>query len=114
VLGVGIGRFEAMIGQRTHGAASLQLSMTEAVPEHMRAGIRELTHLFVLPESRKQGLATTLMNMVCYEADKARIVLMLTPKSTGAMTDKRLIKFYEQFGFKAIQNNPTLMARAHG
>lgn len=103
-----------MIGERECGPASLLLSETTAVPEDMRSGIRELSHLVTEQDQRKQGYATALMHTVCYEADKNRIVLILTVKSHGDLDDKKLIKFYKKFGFVMLPNNlnsEILMAR---
>lgn len=92
------------IGQRSHGTASLMLSLTDALPTHMRGGIRELTGLHTPETDRGQGLASMLMQKVCAEADRNKLVLLLTPA-------EGLDGFYQQFGFIAIQQNPTLMAR---
>ena len=94
-----------MRGNRMHGPASLRLSVSKALPKRLRDGIRELSHLETLEAERGKGYASMLMQKVCNEADKSRIVLMLTP--TEGMTD-----FYKQFGFKVIQELPgKLMAR---
>jgi ribosomal protein S18 acetylase RimI-like enzyme len=107
-----------MIGRRECGAASLLLSETVAVPEEMRSGIRELSSMVTNPDKRKQGHADALLHTVCYEADKNGIVLLLTVKSSGEMSDKNLIKLYKKHGFQEMPNkpdNPILMARqAHG
>lgn len=104
-----------MIGERKVGSAVLELVKTNAVPDHLRHSIREITKLSTAETERRKGFATALLNMICYEADKNKILLILTAESTGAMTNKRLVKFYQSFGFKKIQNGPILMARqAHG
>lgn len=96
------------LGLRTHGTASLMLSLSDALPPHMRNGVRELTGLQTPEADRCQGLASMLMQKVCAEADKNKLVLLLTP-------GEGLDGFYQQFGFIAIQTNPTLMARqTHG
>lgn len=107
-----------MTGKRECGAASLMLEETTAVPEEMRYGIRELTNLVTEEGKRKQGYADALLHTVCYEADKNRIVLILTAKSVGEMSTHKLVKFYEKHGFQELPrkpDNPILMARqAHG
>lgn len=105
----------SMEGKRISGNASLELGFTEAVPEEMRYGIRELKSLFVAPDKRKKGDATALMYQVCYEADRKGIVLFLEPVADGGMPQKKLEKFYKGFGFIELQHKPLLMARqAHG
>ena len=98
-----------MRGERKHGAASLRLSVSTAIPKGMRKGIRELSHLETTEAERHKGLASMLLQKVCTEADKNKIVLMLT-------ADVGMVEFYKRFGFKPIQHHPvTLMARiAHG
>ena len=107
-----------MTGKRECGAASLVLSETTAVPEHLRAGIRELSALVTEEDKRKQGYADALMHTVCYEADKNRIVLLITVKSAGEMSHAKLVKFYKKHGFQELPHKPDqpiLMARqAHG
>lgn len=94
-----------MRGERRHGAATLRLSVSRALPKRIRDGIRELSHLETPEAERSKGYASMLMQKVCNEADKNRIVLMLTP--TEGMDE-----FYKRFGFMTIQYVPTkLMAR---
>ena len=96
------------LGRRTHGTASLMLSVSDALPANMRNGVRELTGLHTPEADRGQGLASMLMQKVCAEADRNKLVLLLTPA-------EGLDGFYQQFGFIAIQTNPILMARqTHG
>lgn len=104
-----------MTGERKVGSATLELVKTNAVPEHLRNSIREITKLSTIKTERRKGFATALLNMICYEADKHKILLILKPDAMGAMSNKRLVKFYQSFGFKQIQNGPILMARqVHG
>lgn len=93
-----------MTGERRHGTATLKLAISRALPKRMRSKVREVIGLHTPTKDRGNGLASYLMSSVCYEADQHSIVLLLTP-------DSGLDAFYRQFGFKAIQNNPTLMAR---
>jgi N-acetylglutamate synthase-like GNAT family acetyltransferase len=101
-------------GLRKSGAASLMLGTCKALPEHMQEDIREITSLQTEEPERRKSHATILLHQVCYEADKKQKVLMLMPDSVGEMSNKQLMKFYEKFGFKKIQDNPVLMARPHG
>lgn len=107
-----------MIGKRECGPASLLLSETTAVPEDMRYGIRELSNLVTEQDKRKQGYADALMLTVCYEADKNKMVLILTARSAGEMSEQKLVKFYKKHGFIELPkqlDNLILMARqTHG
>lgn len=101
-----------MLGKRVCGPASCTLYRSTAVPKEMRNGIRELRNLRTKPNEQRKGYASALMNYVCYEADKNRMVLLLT------VTDKALVAFYKRFGFQKLPSDdlsPILMARqAHG
>jgi hypothetical protein len=102
-------------GKREFRAASLTVSMSTAVPEHMRERVREITHVFVPVTQRNQRQATVLMNFVCQEADANKITLILTAQATeeGEPTTAQLIAWYEKFGFAHLQDTPAgmLMAR---
>jgi ribosomal protein S18 acetylase RimI-like enzyme len=94
-------------GVRQLNDASLRVSVPDAVPEHMRSHLREITHLYVDPASRRQHLATALLNFVCQEADANRITLLLTARSDeeGGLTDEQLIEWYKKFGFQKLQED---------
>lgn len=99
-------------GFRAHKAASLRVAIAECLPEDMREGTREIISLASI--NPRKGHATTLLWTVCHEADEARIVLILQPRSfgDGEMDDERLERFYGKFGFQVIQREPVvLMAR---
>jgi GNAT superfamily N-acetyltransferase len=113
-------------GAREFRKASLTVSMSTAVPEHMRERVREITHVFVPHAHRSQRMATALMNFVCQEADANKITLLLTAHRVedagGASVSgndaaepntAQLIAWYEKFGFKTLQDTPTgtFMAR---
>lgn len=118
-------------GRRELASASLVVSVSTAVPEHMRAGTREISHVFVPPADRGKRLATALMNFICQEADANRITLLLAvkPYDDGSMesgldlgiatvtapmpTEEQLVAWYAKFGFVELQDSPqgTLMAR---
>lgn len=103
-------------GKRELNDASLLVEMSQAVPEHMRANIREITHFYVPAESRGKRLGTMLLNFVCQEADANKITLMLTAApSEGDVgpDEEKLVAWYEKFGFMKLQQTPigTLMAR---
>jgi len=105
-------------GRREFKAASLTVAIPAALPEHMRASTREITHVFCEPESRRQHLATALMNFVCQEADACHMTLVLTAheydepamhddESTAIVPspdEEQLVAWYEKFGFKKLQD----------
>lgn len=109
-------------GRRELNDASLNVCLTEAVPQRMRDKVREITHVMTLPEVRGRRLATALLNFVCQEADANGITLILTaraavggdnPTPLPGPDDAKLIGWYEKFGFVQLQDTPTgmLMAR---
>lgn len=100
------------------GAATCRVRRTNAVPVHMREGIREVAALEVPAREQGKGYATTLMHKVCREADAAGVVLLLWPQPFGdhiAMSRDQLADWYARsFGFQVIQDEPVLMARMPG
>lgn len=102
-------------GKRELASASITVSVTDAVPERMRENVREVSHVFVPAEDRRQHLATALMNLVCQEADANGITLILTvdPYDTGGPSAEELQTWYAQFGFRELQDSPNgqIMAR---
>lgn len=99
-------------GLRDYKQASLRVAIAECLLQELQAHTREIVSL----ESRNQrkGHATSLMWMVCHEADGARIALIVQPKvfGEGGMDEDRLEKFYKKFGFQKLQEFPVvLMAR---
>ena len=88
------------------------------MPAHMRAGVREVVNLQCKPELRKRGYATTLMHLVCRQADEFEKVLLLYPKAFAdgeVMADTQLMDWYcRSFGFAPIQKDPVLLARMVG
>lgn len=102
-------------GKRQLQSAELTVSLSDAVPFHMRNMTREISHIFVPACDRRQRLATALMNMVCQEADANGITLLLTaqPYDTGGPDSMELQSWYALFGFRALQDAEagTIMAR---
>lgn len=96
-------------GVREFRDASLKIVVPMGLPEHMRDRMREITHLYVKPESRGQKLATALMNFICQEADANLITLVLTARNfeDGGPDEAQLITWYERFGFTKLQDTPT-------
>lgn len=94
------------LGQRRHEGASLELSVSEALPRHL-ACIIEISQLQTPKLLRRMGLATDLLLQVCDEADAEGVVLMLMPDG-----EDWLEQWYARFGFATIQTEPVvLMAR---
>lgn len=103
------------IGIRALKNASLQVSMPTALPKKMHQGTREISHVDVPENLRRQGMATRLLQMVCKEADEANMVLFLQvgPFGEGPRMDKEELRIWYEtsFGFTPIQVEPLLMAR---
>lgn len=93
-------------GRRELGVASVMVNISEAVPPHMRAGTREVSHLHVPADHRRKHLGTALLNLICQEADANGITLLLTaqPYEEGGPDEDQLIEWYAQFGFQELQD----------
>ena len=102
-------------GIRYYENASCKIGTCMAIPERMREKTRELSHIDVPENLRKQGMATQLITNVCDEADAHGITLLLfvEPFGTGhKMSKNALMTWYsDKFGFTAIQSEPVMMAR---
>lgn len=105
------------VGQRTHDAASLQVRISMAMPKHLRERTREITKVHTPASDQGKGHASALLREVCQEANNAGLTLMLWPRPYGddiALSAGQLRDWYAQFGFRVIQPEPVLMARAPG
>jgi hypothetical protein len=102
-------------GIRRVGAATCMIRQSDAFPDHLKAGIREISRLQTHHTSQNKGYATSLVHQICREADHDRIVLVLWPNPFGdsiSLSRTQLQEWYErEFGFTAIQHDPLLMAR---
>jgi len=102
-------------GVRFYENATCKVSICTAIPNRLRLKTREITHVDVPENLRKQGMATQMLLNVCDEADAHKIVLVLFPKPFGEgvkMDQEQLIRWYsEKFGFSVIQGKPIMMAR---
>lgn len=107
-------------GRRELNEAHLLVSIPDAVPENMRAQMREISDVYVPPSSRNRKLATALLNFVCQEADANRITLILTASGFVkdeaeplGLDDDQLVAWYKRFGFAELQQSPKglIMAR---
>jgi predicted GNAT family acetyltransferase len=88
-----------------------------ALPKRLRDSTREITKVYTPASEQGKGHATELMLDVCEEADKAGLVLVLWPRPYGddvALSGTQLESWYARFGFRVIQPEPVLMARAPG
>ena len=104
-------------GPRTHEAASLQVRICMALPKHLRERTREISKVHTDAAEQGKGHASELMRQVCEEADAAGLTLVLWPRPYGddiALGASMLQGWYAGFGFRAIQHDPVLMARAPG
>jgi GNAT superfamily N-acetyltransferase len=124
-------------GLRKLNEAVIRVALSEAVPEAMRAGIREVSEFYVPPIDRRKKIGTMLLNVVCQEADANNMTLMLiarppepddfvtledgTRLAVDAEGDRwpagpdeaQLVAWYQRFGFTVLQETAagTLMAR---
>ena len=71
--------------------------------------LREVTHVYVPEEKRKQGHGTALMNYLTYAADKHEVALLVEVKSEGEMTSDQLEAFYARHGFVRFQAEPEVL-----
>lgn len=90
-------------GARKYASASCRIRYTMLVPANLRGRLREVFSVVAGQPGRGHGGA--LMQQVCQEADKGRVVLMLLAD------DERLAAWYGRFGFEAIQASPIVMRR---
>ncbi len=101
-------------GTREFGEASCKVLKPIALPMHLHNDVREITKVFVPKETRGQKLATKLLEQVCREADKFKMILMIHvhPFDDEPMDIKQLANWYgSTFNFNQIQEDPMLMAR---
>jgi hypothetical protein len=95
----------------------LQVRISMALPRHLRDKTREITKVHTPAADQGNGHATALLQEVCDEADEAGITLVLWPRPYGddiALSAAMLCDWYARFGFRVIQPEPVLMARAPG
>ena len=65
-----------------------------------------LDKIIIPKESRKQGIGTKIMNMVCEYADNVQRPIYLTPSTSfGGSSVSRLKEFYKRFGFVKNPNH---------
>jgi GNAT superfamily N-acetyltransferase len=108
---------DTLIGYRTHQKSSLLLAFSKALPSKMRSKTREVLEVYTEPGFRGLGWATKLLEDVCAEADKHRLMLIVFPKpystassEPNAPGETRLTSWYvNHFGFEMIQTEPVVM-----
>ena len=103
-------------GLRSVGPATLRVRQCPALPPALQKTTRELVNVETPFSEQSKGYATSLIHKVCREADKAGLVLVLTPQPYGDninLSKQQLEDWYARsFGFAVIQTEPmTLMAR---
>lgn len=97
-------------GLRQYKQASCRIAIPTGLPEDMQDRLREV--LAVTSEAKRGGEATALLHQITTEADFAWMVLLIHVKPFDVgMTIEQLEKFYGEFGFETIQNEPLLMTR---
>lgn len=103
-------------GERTYEGASLMVHRTKAVPSHMGARIREVSQVETARADRNKGHATRLMRIVCDEADKRGMLLLLRakPYADSPLDADRLVMWYACFGFVPLPGEDGVMARPVG
>ena len=94
-----------MLGKRQFESATCYVRYSQALPVHLRQGIREVFDLHTAKGMRGRGHGTQLMKAICREADASGKVLMLMP------VDDKLAKWYSTFAFDIIQIEPPIMIR---
>lgn len=100
-----------MIGTVELGPASAELSINGSVRPHLRDRVRDLSHINVPEDKRRQGHATRLLEAICEQADVNQVALLLEVKSDGEMTNEELKAWYAKHGFLDLQAEPCLMVR---
>ena len=90
-------------GPRAYAQASCNISEAAFLQDNH---LREISALYVPPESRRQGLARWLLCEICVEADRESTVLVLSPEIDKEID---LIEFYSEFGFRIVQQKPVLL-----
>lgn len=102
-------------GERKHNYATCEVGKCLAVPEKMRKDIREITCVTCELPYRGRGHATALLEQVCAEADRMKMILLIVVNPYGdseGMTKDQLIDWYgSRFDFHTIQADPVIMAR---
>lgn len=95
-------------GPRKHKGASLRVAIAQGLPVEMWEKTREI--IDVRSTNQRKGHATSLMWQICYEADKAGLVLIVQPRVfDDGMTQEQLEKWYGKFGFSPIQQEPVVL-----
>lgn len=96
-------------GPREHNGASLNIRESDVVRPELRAGLRELTDLYVAHEQREQGRASELLRQVLAEADAHGTTLLLVAHGDGSVSDDDLAGWYRRFGFRYLQFTPHIL-----
>lgn len=94
-----------MLGRREYKEATCFVRMMTDMPMQFRDSLRLIHDLKTAKGMQGRGQGTTLMNLLCEEADQEQKILMLMPDSD------KLEKWYNKFGFERTQENPVIMVR---
>ena len=99
----------------TEGKASCYFSDmdNQGLSKEAASRLKMLTHLYVSPEDRKQGHATSLLKKLGEEADQANLAILVQPKAydDGEVGGKELELFYAKNGYTKLQDSPLIMVR---
>lgn len=98
-------------GIRKNDHASLEVCVPTALPQHMRAKIREVKSFHTDPEHRGKGFGKDLLTRLIISADLSDTWLMLHVEPDDEADKPRLANLYASFGFKPFQAEPLLMIR---
>lgn len=100
-------------GTRTDGPASLELVRMAGIDGSVTSGLLEVKSVHTAKTQRRQGHASSLLNLLCKEADESGTILVLTPAQfdNGPIGTQQLKSWYAKFGFEVIQEKPVLMCR---
>jgi len=96
-------------GRYTSGPAMCKLKYSQAVPGHLRGRLREITHLVVPDEFRRQGHANRLIGYLCCQADDDSITLLVMPNpwDIPELSRSELSDWYQRsHGFVILQLEP--------
>jgi GNAT superfamily N-acetyltransferase len=71
-----------------------------------------LVWLYVVPEYRRHGYGTRLLEEIVGDADTDGVDIWLVPApGPGGMSGMQLIKWYRQYGFQLVEGEPFDMVR---
>ena len=102
------------LGDYSEGFARCRVGICELVAPELRPKLREVSGLVCDAASRGKGHARALMRRVMATADDHGMTLLVVvePFEDGPMDKTTLKDWYARQGFRVIQGEPCVMARA--